>query len=185
VPFPTPAPRKHLHTRRILCDGFEREDGLWDIEARLQDSKTFGFDNRHRGRIEAGEFIHGMLIRVTLDIDFVIHEAIAVAEDTPYRACQCTGDIMSRLVGLRIGPGWMRKVRGRIESTRSCTHLIELLGPLATTAFQTMYKAIEEKAKKEVNPGKPKLIDSCYGLASDGEVAREKWPQFYTGDDPL
>lgn len=182
MPLPTPAPRKCLHTRRVICEGYERDDGLWDIEARLQDSKTYGFDNRYRGRIEAGELIHGMVIRVTLDIDFVIHQAVAAAEDTPYGACQTTGEVMSELVGLKIAPGWMRKVRSRIAANKSCTHLIELLGPLATTAFQTMYRAIEEKALLSNNPGRPKLLDSCLALASDGAVAKNKWPEFYTGN---
>ena len=37
----TPAPRKHRHTRTIHAEGFLREDGLWDIEARMIDSKTY------------------------------------------------------------------------------------------------------------------------------------------------
>jgi hypothetical protein len=32
--LPAPAPRRHLHTRVISCEGYEREDGLFDIEAR-------------------------------------------------------------------------------------------------------------------------------------------------------
>ena len=35
MPLSKPAPRKHIHTREIKCLGFEREDGLWDIEGRL------------------------------------------------------------------------------------------------------------------------------------------------------
>ncbi len=171
MPLPTAVPRKLLHTRKVHCEGFEREDGLWDIEARLMDTKTFGIDNLYRGRIEAGEFVHGMIIRVTLDIDFVIQNVVAAAEDTPYLACRNTSEIMARLVGLKIGTGWMRKVRDRIEAESSCTHLIELLGPLATTAFQTMHKAIENRAAEQGNQSKPKLINSCLGLASDGAVA--------------
>src|SRR6185503_19700597 len=36
-----PAPRRHLHTRSITCEGFARDDGLWDIEARIVDTKTY------------------------------------------------------------------------------------------------------------------------------------------------
>ena len=32
MPLPAPAPRTLKHTRAIECTGYEREDGLWDIE---------------------------------------------------------------------------------------------------------------------------------------------------------
>ena len=41
-----PARREHIHTRDIRCRGFRREDGLWDIEVTLEDTKTYSFDNR-------------------------------------------------------------------------------------------------------------------------------------------
>ena len=30
--------RKQLHTREIKCIGYERDDGLWDIEGRITDT---------------------------------------------------------------------------------------------------------------------------------------------------
>ena len=53
-----PARREHIHSRDIRCRGFRREDGLWDIEATLEDTKTYSFANRDRGGIAAGEPIH-------------------------------------------------------------------------------------------------------------------------------
>jgi len=35
MPLSTAVERKHLHTRTIRYDAFERDDGLWDIEAHL------------------------------------------------------------------------------------------------------------------------------------------------------
>jgi len=183
VPLPAAAPRKNLHTRTVHCEGFEREDGLWDIEARLMDSKSFMFENHYRGRIEAGDLVHGMAIRVTLDLDFVIKDAVASVEDAPYLACQSTAETVAKLIGLRVGAGWMRDVRERIEARGTCTHLIGLLGPMATTAFQTMHRAIERRAIEQGNLGKPKLIDTCLALAADGDVTRIKWTEYYTGSD--
>ena len=40
MPLTNPAPRKLMHTRAIDCKGYERADGLWDIEAHLVDTKT-------------------------------------------------------------------------------------------------------------------------------------------------
>ena len=40
MPLSAPAaPRRRLHTRRITFEGFQREDGLFDIDARLTDVK--------------------------------------------------------------------------------------------------------------------------------------------------
>ena len=106
MPLPEPAPRKLVHTRAIECKGYEREDGLWDIEAHLVDTKTAAHLRRHGGRErQPGEPVHNMWLRVTIDLDFRIHDIVAVTDDGPYPLC---GDIVSNfksLVGLTIGPG--------------------------------------------------------------------------------
>lgn len=181
MPLPDPVEREHLHTRRITCEGYLRKDGLWDLEAHLTDTKTFGFNTRHRGYLEPGAPVHDLHLRVTLDLDFVIHDVIAVSDDTPYPACKQTAAIMRELIGVKIGPGWMREVRRRVDRRSSCTHLIELLGPLATTAYQTMHAALEERANQQPVRQRPRILDACIGLASDGPVVRERWPEFYTG----
>ncbi len=182
MPLSQPVERTHLHTRQVVCEGFQRADGLWDIEAHLRDTKTFGFDNRYRGgRIEAGEPVHGMSLRLTIDLDFQIHAVEAVSDYTPFGVCVSTAEEMRKLVGLTIGPGWMRKVRERISNRCGCTHLIELLGPLATTAYQTLHKAMEEREQSRPQRGRPRIIDTCVALASDGEIVRDTWPEFYTG----
>ena len=51
------------------------------------------------------------------------------------------GDIapdFKKLIGLRIGGGFHRAVRERLGGVHGCTHIVELLGPVATTAFQTV-----------------------------------------------
>ncbi len=37
MPLSPPIGRQHLHTRRVVCQGFFRDDGLWDIEGRITD----------------------------------------------------------------------------------------------------------------------------------------------------
>ena len=50
MPLPTAVPRKHMHTRDIQCCGYERDDGLWDIEGHLVDTKAFSTTARDTGR---------------------------------------------------------------------------------------------------------------------------------------
>ena len=38
--LPPPAPRRHLHTRAVIMQGFRHDDGLWDIEGEMKDCKT-------------------------------------------------------------------------------------------------------------------------------------------------
>ena len=69
-----------------------------------------------------------------------------------------------RLVGLRIKSGWTQKVKELLGGVEGCTHLVELLGPVATTAFQTIYPVLarekEERAKAEAGE---KKADSSAG----------------------
>src|SRR3990167_8935632 len=41
MPLSPPAPRTLKHVRRVNYQGFERDDGLWDIEGELHDSKAY------------------------------------------------------------------------------------------------------------------------------------------------
>ena len=52
--FPESVARKHVHTRAIDYRGFERDDGMWDIEAHMTDTKTYAFNNNWRGEVKVG-----------------------------------------------------------------------------------------------------------------------------------
>ena len=53
-------PRDLLHSRDIILRGYRRADGLYDIEAQLTDTKSYGSANRDRGYIQAGEPVHAL-----------------------------------------------------------------------------------------------------------------------------
>lgn len=183
MPLPEPAPRKLMHTRTIECHGYQRQDGLWDIEARMIDTKSFSFANKDRGgEIKAGEALHDMWLRLTLDREFYIRDIAASTDRAPFKVCPEITENYKRLIGLRIKPGWNRQLKALIGNIEGCTHLTELLGPLATTAFQTLYP--HRRGEKKPKPGdteRPRILNSCHALATDGPVVQEHWPKFYTG----
>ena len=182
MPLEEGATRKKLHHRRVECEGFLRDDGLWDIEGHIVDTRTYDctYDEFHRdGLISAGEPVHDMLLRLTIDLDFKIHAVSAASEHTPFAICTRAAAEMQALVGLSIGSGWMKQVRQRIGSNKSCTHLIDLLGPLAATAYQTLHAALEEREALQPTREKPPILDTCLALASDGDVVRNRWPEFF------
>lgn len=175
-----PAARTLLHHRRIDCHGYRREDGLWDIEARIVDTKSYDFANLDRGgTIRAGEPLHEMLLRVTIDSDFLIQQVEAATEHGPYRVCGEIAPAFAGLRGLRIGQGFLSELRRRYGGVKGCTHIVELFGPLATTAYQTLYAAREAKAKADPERARPRLIGTCHALAPSSEVVARQWPQFY------
>ncbi len=180
--LPAAVKRENKHRRSIECEGYLREDGLWDIEARVVDTRSYDcvYDEFHRGgMIRAGEPVHDMWLRLTIDLDFLIHDVQAASVHTPFDICPRAADSMRDLVGLRIGSGWMKQARERIGSNRSCTHLMDLLGPLAATAYQTLHAALEERAAGRPEREKPPILDTCLALSSSGEVVRNLWPEFY------
>ncbi len=203
MPLSPPVGRQHLHTRRVTCQGFFRDDGLWDIEGRITDTKTYEHPNEWRGPIKAGEFVHDMSVRLTLDHRFTIVDVEAVTDSSPYRVCGSVAPDFRKLIGLRVGAGFHREVRARLGGVHGCTHIVELLGPVATTAFQTVSssKARELNRTHRVKTGallssdepeapaprkpprRPYVIDTCRAWASDGEVVRRWAPAFYTGPD--
>src|ERR1700724_127118 len=49
MPLSEPHERELLHLRDIALRGYRRADGLFDIEAHLTDTKTYGFPSEDRG----------------------------------------------------------------------------------------------------------------------------------------
>ena len=184
MPLSAAAPRKLLHTRTVTCHGYQRDDGLWDIEGHLVDVKTYAFANDHRGTVKAGEPVHEMWLRLSIDDDMTIHAAEASTEYAPYAMCPNITHRFAEMKGLRIGPGFHRAVHRIVGGAKGCTHLVELLRPLATTAFQTLVaKRRKAEADPDAAPKRPIFLNTCHAHASDSPEVKRRWPAFYTGPD--
>ena len=181
MPLPDPLPREPLHTRRVECRGFRRADGLWDIEGHLVDTKAYPFANSFRGEIAPGEPLHAMWLRLTLDDALQVREVAAVTDAGPYAICPAITRAFGQLKGLTVGRGWRREVLARLGGVRGCTHLVELLWPMATAAYQTIYPVLARERAAAAESRPPAHLDSCHALARDGEVVREHHPRWYTG----
>ena len=88
-----------------------------------------------------------------------------------------------KLVGAQIGAGWNRKVRELLGGTHGCTHLREMLGRMATVAFQAVYGRRRRNGEEIDSPRdqKPWVIDGCHTWASDTPVVKMEYPDWYTG----
>ena len=182
----TPAPRRLSHKRTISLDGFIRDDGHYDIEAEMIDVKNYDFPNRARGIIHKDEPLHHMKLRVTISEEMEILNAEAVTLAGPYLECPKGADNIRHLIGKKIQPGWKKIVARAIGGAEGCTHITELMGPVATVAFQTIYaekakrkrEAIEKDAAPQDDASQmaiaSSLLNSCYALAEPRVEQRKK-----------
>ena len=187
MPLPEPAPRKHVHTRAIDYRGYEREDGMWDIEAHMTDTKTYQFSNNWRGEVKIGEPLHEMLLRVTIDDAFVIQNVEAVTDNSPFKMCPDIAPVYKSLAGIQMGRGWRKAIRMKVGGVKGCTHLTELLFPMATVAMQTIWPLLRHRRNRpdsEVDNSekRPVVLNTCHAWSTDSPVVKENAAKFYTGD---
>lgn len=197
MPLSPPAERHLLHTRAITIKGYQRSDGLYDIEAQLIDSKSKAIPNQDRGAIAAGEPLHGMWMRMTVDEAMRIHACEAATDHSPYAVCPQAAPNFAGLAGLTIRSGFLKEAAARIGGTAGCTHLRELLQQMATTAFQTINpaRAQRELARSDGDAldkrisehmgGAARMLNTCVAYAADSPVVKRRWPQLYTGGEGL
>lgn len=178
MPISPPCPRDLFHSRNVEAFGYKREDGLWDIEAKLTDVKSVPYENKDRGEIKPGEFLHRMAMRVTIDLDFHIHKIEASIDQAPFHICPNAAQEFSRLSGMRLGSDFLEVVEDMFGGRKGCTHLNELVPVVITTAYQTLWATREAKEAVKPNRKKPSVIDACHALKSDGNVVALQWPQF-------
>lgn len=186
--FSQPHTRTKLHSRRIECDGYLRDDGLWDIEARLVDTRYHETPLLSGKILQPGGVLHEMGLRVTLDDSMTIIAVQCILEQGPTNECPQAANAYQQLIGLRIGAGFSGTVKKLFRGSCGCTHLTELLIPLATTAMQTFFSNYNSRPAPEPGsleaPGSSGAspVNICYGFRSSGEVARIYMPEQYDGD---
>ena len=171
----SPAAKRELaHQRQITLNGFVRSDGLFDIEAKLTDHKTYPFPSDFRGEVTPDLPVHHMIVRITITNERIITAAEAITVTGPYSICPKANEVFDELVGIQIGPGWRRKVQAAIGGRHGCTHITELMGPVATTAYQTLYgqEARERRQNTQFSDAEKQsershLRNSCVGYADD------------------
>ncbi len=180
---PSTAERKPLHRRKVVCDGYERADGLFDIEGWLIDTKHTVSRTIERNDIPPGEPIHSMGLRLTVDDTYTIREVAAAMDFTPMDFCHGVPPNFQALVGIQLTSGLRKKVQEAVGGKLGCTHLIELVGHMATVTFQTI-RGKDPLDPKRHRPGTvPTVMNSCRGWGDDGPMIKNLYPPYYVGTD--
>ncbi|MBI4740846.1 MAG: DUF2889 domain-containing protein [Betaproteobacteria bacterium] len=179
MPHPPPtADRTRMHARSVQLGGFKRADGLWDIEARLNDMKDHDYP-LSSGLRKRGEPVHDMSVRVTIDGRMNIVGASACIDAMPYEShCDRIAPDYSKLVGLNLFHGFRRAVKELFGNTRGCSHLTEMLMYLPTVALQSF---ASEVVDNEDTGHKPYQLDKCHALDSHSDTVQRYYPRWYRG----
>lgn len=177
--------REELHFRRIDMRGWRRSDGLFEVEGRVIDQKPGDFVPWRGGKfVAAGEPVHNLGVRLVFDSNLEVREVSTFTEAAPYPMCPEGGRALQALVGLRMVGGWNKQVRTLLAGAASCTHLMELLTPMATVAHQSIGQVLQARPERVDKTGRPIKIDSCYAYGAERELVRRHWPEFHRPGPP-
>jgi hypothetical protein len=179
MPLPDPSARREIHHRTIDMRAFARDDGLFDVEARLIDCKPFDYVRPSSATpVPAGHALHDLSVRLTLDTDFTVKEIAASSDVTPWALCREAEATLQVLVGERVARGWSSRVKERLRGAAGCTHLMEMLVTMGTTALQGIRGA--DPARRITVESK---LDSCYAYGRQRSVVKMLWPEHHRPAD--
>ena len=179
MPLPdTEVERELRHTRRVRYEGYKRTDGLWDIEAHLTDIKNHDYRLK-TGVRRAGQPVHSMWLRLTIDREFNVVDAAASSEAVPYPGgCETIAPAYRALVGLNLVRHFRLKANELLGGVRGCTHLTEMLAGMPTAAIQSFAGEMKEE---QDDGSKPFQLDQCHALETSTETVRVWYPKWYRG----
>lgn len=183
MPLSKPAIGRSLaHTRRIEVQGYLRDDGMFDLDARLTDEKAADY-LLASGIRKAGDPVHDLFIRVTIDTAFEVVDVEACSEWVPYPGgCDTIGPAYRALIGLNLVRGFRKAVSEMFSDVRGCSHLTELLASLPTAAIQTVATFRRDTGEGE-NGGKPFQLDRCHALETTSPTVMRYYPRWYRRPD--
>jgi len=173
--------RRPLHRRALDVQVFARDDGLFDVEASLTDTKTHDVPLAGVPR-KAGDPIHEMRLHLTVDTTLTITAAGSETLWMPYPgACNEHGDAYRQLVGLNLMKGFRQAVGERLGGTRGCTHITELCQVLPTAIIQAMAGSVIDTREGDAAGNPPFQLDRCHALRRDSATVARFYPRWSTG----
>ena len=184
MPLSPPVARERLHLRRVSYEGFRREDGLYDIEAHIVDTKDHDF-KLSMGMRSKSQPVHEMWARVTINDRFDVVDIEAATDEMPYPGyCDQITPQYKQLVGANLMQGFRKAIAEKLGRVKGCTHISELLGYLPTAAVQT-FAGERYKQKSAPEGQKPFQLDACHALDTTGEAVRLYYPKWFVGEAVL
>jgi hypothetical protein len=174
-------PRVLKHTRAISIAAFARDDGLWDFDAQITDTKTRDCKLASGMRM-LGCPIHDLSLRVTIDTSFHVVDAVAVSDAVPYPGfCDTIGSDYKKLIGLNLLRQFRFGVNERMSGVKGCTHLNELAQLLPTAAIQAFAGDVldtRDGGDDTESSEQPFQLNRCHALRLDGPAVAQYYPRW-------
>ncbi|GAB3457369.1 DUF2889 domain-containing protein [Massilia terrae] len=181
MPLSPPVPRQLRHTRAITVEAYARDDGLWDLDARISDVKVRDIQLASGVR-EGGKPVHNLKLRVTIDREMTIVDAEAASDSVPYPGfCDTIGPAYKKLIGLSLMKHFRLHLKDRLSGVLGCTHLTELAQVLPTAAIQAYANDVfqtRDGVDEDDSPDRPFQIDRCHALRADGPAVATFYPRW-------
>lgn len=181
MPLSSPVPRALRHTRAIEVAAYLRDDGLWDLDARISDIKTKDV-MLASGLRPSGTPLHDLSLRITINRDLIVVDAEASSDAVPYPGfCDTLGSVYKQLIGLSLMQGFRVGIKERLSGVLGCTHLSELAQILPTAAIQAFANDViktRDGDADDVLPDRPFQIDRCHALRADGPAVAKYYPRW-------
>jgi hypothetical protein len=185
----SPVSRQLRHRRAIRLEAFERDDGLWDIEACLTDEKPRDVQLASGVRPN-GLPIHELWLRITIDRELSIVDSEASSIWAPYgRLCAESNSAYRKLIGLNLLRSFRREANAVLRGVAGCTHITELCAVLPTAAIQAYagdvwspengspFTREDDSTPPEDQP--PFQLGRCHALRFDGPAVEEHYPRWF------
>ncbi len=170
------------HERSIVYRSFERDDGLFEIEGHLQDTKGYDYIDRERGTMAPGTPLHDIVAVLAFDEEMNVCSFCYELRAVPFSYCLGSVD-PAKLVGASIARGWRASLATAFAPHGGCTHLRELVFGMGTVAFQTVSALRDQKMFQAGRTDgdrteRPFFLGGCHSWAADSPVAQRYMPQF-------
>jgi len=157
-----------------------RDDGLWDIEAHMTDIKPMDMP-LSSGVRPAGQPIHEMWVRLTIDRKLNVIDAVAVTDAMPYAGeCDRITPDYAKLIGSNLLKGFRHTIKLLYADIKGCTHLNEILAQMPSAAIQSFSG---QRRDNEDSGRQPFQLDRCHALATDSATVLRYYPKWYREAD--
>lgn len=125
--------REELHFRNIDMRGYRRSDGLFEVEGRVTDRKTYEMETLLGGRkVPAQQPLHDMGVRIIFDETMLVHDIGTFMSASPYGICPGGGEALQALKGglphfVWRSDNWMGIIRALRSSAPARPYIARLI----------------------------------------------------------
>ncbi|MFZ6745289.1 DUF2889 domain-containing protein [Undibacterium sp. JH2W] len=183
MPLSSSTNRRALkHTRTIQIEAFARDDGLWDLDARITDYKPRDI-TLASGVRPNGSALHDLSLRITINLQMTIVDVEASSDAVPYPGyCEAITPDYKKLIGLNLMRQFRQGVKERMAGVQGCTHLTEMAQILPTAAVQAFAGDVIDTRDGATDHGQqaqqPFQLDRCHALRIDGPAVVQYYPRW-------